>query len=706
MDHARGGVLADPRRYTRGFMAGEVVHYIQDLSVILATAAATSMVSQRLNQPPVLGYLLAGVLVGPYVPGISVGGTTGYQLTRDLSEFGVIMLMFSIGLEFNLRKIARIGPAAGLTALFEVALMMSLGFLCARLFGWGRFESLFVAACISSSSTMIAAKAFEEHRQRAGFVDLAFAILVFDDMFTILVFALLTAIAGGSGLTAGDFALSVGQLIGFLVALLAAGIMVVPRFIRRAAAYERPETALIASVAVCFIMASLAAAAGYSIALGAFLAGIMVAESGEAAKIDPHVQPLRNIFGAVFFVAVGTQCDPLQILAQWPLVLAFTAVVLVGKVVGVSTGAFLTGNGLGNAVRAGLGCAQNGEFSFIIAAFAISTGILDRSMFPVVVGVSLLTQISTPLLVRRSQAVADWLQRRLPNKLQTFVTFYESWIEQLRTTPRTVTIWSRVRRSVILLVVDATLMVAAAAGSSLIHWNVVVFFSDRFQLPPSLADLVWVTLTLMLVSVFFLGVLRHLRAVARTLARIVVPPHATEGLDLGAAPRRALTVALEVALALAVSGPLVAIAQPFVPLSSILLVLAVIATVLLYDGWRSLANLQGHVRAGTELIVAVLARQSHEDSSTHPPLPDIGELLPGFPDLEPLRLDPGDACIGRSLATMQLVQRSGATVMAIRRRDSTDTSPTPESPLRPGDVLALAGTPEAIARAREILEHG
>ncbi|PCC72537.1 monovalent cation:H+ antiporter-2, CPA2 family [Nannocystis exedens] len=688
-------------------MAGDVVHYIQDLSVILATAAVTSMLSQRLNQPPVLGYVLAGVLIGPYVPGIEVARDSGL-LTHDLSEFGVIMLMFSIGLEFNLRKIARIGPAAGLTALFEVALMMTLGFGCARLFGWDRIQSLFVAACISSSSTMIAAKAFEEHRQRADFVDLAFAILVFDDMLTILVFALLTAVASGSGVSAGDFAWSVGQLIAFLLALLALGLLVIPRFIRRAAAHERPETLLIASVAVCFIMTSLAAAAGYSIALGAFVAGMLVSESGEGHKLEPHVLPLRNIFGAVFFVSVGMQSDPLEIGAQWPLVLALTAVVLVGKIVGVSTGAFLTGNGLTNAVRAGLGCAQNGEFSFIIAAFAIAAGILDKSMFPVVVGVSLLTQISTPMLVRRSERVADALQRWSPGRLQTFVDFYESWIEQLRTAPRTVTVWSRVRRSVILLVLDAALLLVSAAGSSLIHWDVVKFFADRFHLPPSLVDVVWVTLSLVVVGLFFLGVLRHLRAVARTLARIVVPAHADDGPDLGAAPRRALTVALEVALSLAVSGPLVAIAQPFVPLSTILLVLGLIALVLLYDGWRSLANLQGHVHAGTELIVAMLAKQSHEggDVDEDRSLPGARDLLPGFPDLAPLRLDPGDFAIGRTLADLQLRQRSGATVMAIHRHSTPDTSPAPYAPLAQGDVLALAGTPEAIARARQILERG
>jgi CPA2 family monovalent cation:H+ antiporter-2 len=401
------------------------------------------------------------------------------------------------------------------------------------------------------------------------------------------------------------------------------------------------------------------------------------------------------------------QSDPLQIVTHWPVVLALTTVVLVGKTVGVSTGAFLTGNSLTDSIRTGLGCAQNGEFSFIIAAFAISAGILDSAMFSVVVGVSLLTQITTPWLVGRSRSFADALQRRLPAKLQTFVTFYESWIEQLRTAPRTVTLWSRVRRPVILLIFDAALLVTIAAGQGQVYERVATFATDRFGVSAWLVNGVWIGLTLALVALFFLGLLRHLRAIARTLARIVVPAHACDPLDLGAAPRRALTVALELALSLVVGGPLVAIAQPFVPLSSILMGLIVIAGVLFYDGWRSLANLHGHVRAGTELIVAMLAKQSHQDQGgPHPPLPDVREMLPGFPDLASIRIDPEFAAIGRTLAELQLRPRSGATVLAIHRESAPDAASTADAPLCPGDRLALAGTPEAIACARAILERG
>ncbi|WAS91285.1 cation:proton antiporter [Nannocystis punicea] len=687
-------------------MAADLVHYVRDLSIILGTAAATGLISQSLRQPPVLGYLIAGMLIGPHVPGIVLGGPDSLEMTQDLSEFGVILLMFSVGLEFSLRKIARIGPGAGLTAVFEIGLMMTLGFLVSALLGWSTIESLFLAGCICSSSTMIAAKAFEERKLRGGFVELTFAILVFDDMTTILVFAVLTAIASGAGLGPGEFALSVGQLFGFLLALLAGGLFVVPRALRAVVRRERDELTLLAAIAACFGMASLAAMAGYSVALGAFIAGILVSESGEGGRIEPLVLPVRNIFAAIFFVAIGMQIDPLQIVANWPLVLIFTAVVLVGKVLGVSLGAFLSGNGFKASVRAGMSCAHNGEFSFIMASFAISKGILGDFVFPVAVGVSVLTQLTAPMMIGRSESVALALEQRLPAKLQTFITFYQSWIEQLRSAPRTVSVWSQIRGDAVVLALDAALLWAVLAGSNLVHWWVVTELTERFTLPPWLVELTWLGGTLLLAAIFLLGVLRRAAALARRLAEIVIPVRGGK-LDLGSAPRRVFVVALELALCLVVGLPLVALVQPFLPLSSAPLALLVVVVALMISGWRNIAHLQGHVRAGTELIVEVLAKQSREgDATVQASLDDVQALLPGFPDMTPVRLQDGSAAVGLTLAQINLRVRTGATVLALSRDGAGAEVPSPRDTLRPGDILTLTGSEAAIAVARTLLHEG
>ncbi|MCY1013364.1 cation:proton antiporter [Nannocystis pusilla] len=418
-----------------GTMAASLPYYLQALSVVLGTAAMTSLVSQHFKQPPIFGHLLAGMLLGPHVPWTMIAGPGGAALTHAMSEFGVILLMFSIGIEFNLRKIARIGPSTGMTALFVVGLMVSAGYLLGRAFAWTRVESLFVGACVAISSTMFVAKAFEDQHLRGEFTAVTTAILVFEDLIAILLLAVLTAIASGSGLSAGEFALTLGKLLGFLIVVLTAGLLVVPRFLRRVVGQHRAESTLIAGIAICFITTALTSAAGYSVALGAFLAGLLVAESGEGTSVEHVIRPLRDIFGALFFISVGISIDPSQIAAHWLPVLAFTALVLVGKVAGVSLGAFLFGQGVQTSVRAGMSLAQIGEFSFIIAGLGIASGVTGEFIFPVVVGVSLLTSVITPWMVRRSHGAAAGFEARLPAKLRLLVALYGAWIKRLWSAP-------------------------------------------------------------------------------------------------------------------------------------------------------------------------------------------------------------------------------------------------------------------------------
>jgi len=676
--------------------------YLRDLGTVLGTAAVISLGAQRLRQPPVLGYLLAGVLLGPHVPGIVVGNLA---LTHTLSELGVILLMFSIGLEFSIRKIARIGLAGGLTAAIEVGLMVSLGYLVGLLLGWTWLESLFVGACVGISSTMLVARAFEEQRLRGGFADVAFSVLVFEDIIAMLLLAILTAVASGAGLSAAEFALTIARLLGFFGAMLAAGLLVVPRFIRGVVGLGRREATLIAGVAVCFIMAALAHAVGYSVALGAFLAGMLVAESGEGAKVEQVIQPLRDIFAAIFFIAIGMAIDPLLVAQHWAPVLLLTAVVLVGKSIGVALGSFLVGHGVQPAVRAGMSLAQIGEFSFIIAALGISSGATGDFVFPVAVAVSCLTALTTPWMVRRSQSVAEAIDRRMPERLQTFVTFYGAWLGQLRGAPRSSSRRAQVRRAVVWLVIEAALLTATIAGCSLLRVRVGAALAPETGLAPELLETAWLALGGGLGLILFIGVLRRGQQLARAIAALVLPPGEAGKLDLGSAPRRAFTLVLELVLALAVGLPLVAIVQPFLPLSSGVLVLALILSVLTFAAWRSITNLQGHVRAGTELIVEVLARQSR-DGEAHPgpgALEAVSTMLPGFPEMVPLRLAGDSPALGQTLAALNLRARTGATVLAINRAEAGVVLPTAGERLLAGDVLTLAGPPEAIEAARAVL---
>ncbi|MDC0716650.1 cation:proton antiporter domain-containing protein [Nannocystis bainbridge] len=676
-----------------------LTYTLQVLGVVLGTAAVTSLVSQRFGQPPIFGYLLAGVLLGPHMPWQMIAGPGGEALTHAMSEFGVILLMFGIGIEFNLRKIARIGPSTGMTALFVVGLMVSGGYLVGRAFAWTRVESLFIGGCVAISSTMFVAKAFEDQHLGGEFTTVTVAILVFEDLIAILLLSVLTALAAGAGLSATQFALTLGKLLGFLVLLLTAGLLVVPRFVRRIIGQYRAESTLIAGIAICFITTALTSAAGYSVALGGFMAGLLVAESGEGARVEHVVRPLRDIFGALFFIAVGMSIDPSRLVAHWLPVLALTALVLVGKVASVSLGAVLFGHGLQTSVRAAMSLAQIGEFSFIIAGLGIASGVTREFIFPVVVGVSLLTSVITPWMVRRSQDAAAALEARLPVRLRLLLAIYVAWTQRLWSAPPVFTARGRLARDALFLVVDAVLLVAVLAGSSRGRDALEALVSRRLALPATLVSVVWIAATLLFAGLFFVGVLRRSAALARTLTDDTVRHHEPDAPEDRRAPWSALTVMIELAVLFIVGVPLVIVSQPFVPFRSGVLVLVLVVAVLAHKVWQGITTLEEHTHAGAELIVQVLARQGREPVEVaEPPQP-----APDLPGLGRIRLEAGSIVARNGLDPFDIASRSGARVVAIEREGVGALLPAPRQPLEPADVLVLLGPEAALAAARIIL---
>src|SRR5687767_14852485 len=276
-------------------------HVLIELVVVLGTAAIVTILFQALRLPVVLGYVLAGLLIGPHVP-VPLVANPG--LVHVLSLLGVILLMFTIGLELPLTTIARVGVPAAMTALFEVGLVIAIGTLVATVVGFSGSTAVFVGACLGISSTMLVAKAFEELKWKGGFTEVVFAVLVFEDLIAILLLAIVAGVASGSGLDAPELAKMLAKLAGFLVLMLVGGLLIVPRAIRWIASRARTETLAISALAVCFGMSALAAYANYSVALGAFVAGVLIAESGRGHDVFELVKPFRDVFAMVFFVSV------------------------------------------------------------------------------------------------------------------------------------------------------------------------------------------------------------------------------------------------------------------------------------------------------------------------------------------------------------------------------------------------------------------
>jgi CPA2 family monovalent cation:H+ antiporter-2 len=406
--------------------------FLAVLTVVLGTAGVTTLVFQRLHQPVVLGYVLAGLIVGPHIP---IPLNADHATVQILSELGVILLMFSLGLEFSLRKLLDVGPRAGLTALVETSLMLWLGYLVGQACGWTVRESLFTGAIVAISSTTIVAKAFAENGVSGSLRELVIGVLIVEDLIAILLMTFLTALVSSAGLSAGGLAAEGGKLVGFLAGVLLIGRLIVPPAIVAIARLERTETLLVASIGLCFGLSLLAHEFGYSVALGAFLAGSLVAESGEQGAVARLIEPVRDMFAAIFFVSVGMLIDPSVIVAHAGAIAALSALVIVGKICGVSLGAFASGNGTRTSLRAGMSLAQIGEFSFIIAALGSSLSASRDFLYPVAAAVSAITTLTTPWLIRGSGPAASLAARLMPRSFERATTTYTAWFQQLTAAP-------------------------------------------------------------------------------------------------------------------------------------------------------------------------------------------------------------------------------------------------------------------------------
>ncbi len=566
-----------------------------DLAMVLGVAALTTVACQRLRLPVVVGYLVAGLIIGPYVP-VPLVADPGNVHT--LSELGVILLMFSLGLEFSLKKLLRTGPSAALVALIQGGFMAWSGYLAGRFLGWSSIESVFAGAALAISSTMIIARVFAALNTTGPLAELVLSTLIVQDLLAILMLALLTAVGSGAGLSLPALLYTIGRLAGFLVVVLALGRWILPRFVRWVADAGNAETLLVTVVGLCFSFSLLAAKAGYSVALGAFLAGMVVAESGRERLVEHLVHPLRDMFVAVFFVSIGMQIDPAQLLPNWQGLLLFGGLVLVGKILSGALGGLLGGHSLRNSIRAGAGLAQIGEFSFIIVALGQSLGVVGPALFPILAATCAWTTLSTPLLIQHSEGLADSLERWLPRRFRHFLLHHRAAMGHLRSLPFRKAAWSHLRKPFGHLLLDSLVVTLAGVLGALIQRALTPHLEAR-GLPHRLAEyLVW-ALVAAVALWFFLGILKQVRCIARAIADRATQAAGAETEAVGDAIR----LMLELALGSMVALPMAAVLQPLAPPG--LIPALVLAGVLLagFLLWKRTGVIQQRWLEGSEGLV-------------------------------------------------------------------------------------------------------
>ncbi|KAA6434065.1 sodium:proton antiporter [Dyadobacter flavalbus] len=419
-----------------------VPQLIVDLSLILTIAGIITLIFKKLKQPIVLGYILAGLLVGPnfhLFPTI-----TDIKTIEIWAEIGVIFLLFNLGLEFSFKKLVKVGNTAAITGLFEVSMMLVTGFVTGQLLGWSKTDSLFLGGIIAISSTTIIFRAFDELRIKTQqFTRVVLGILVIEDLTAVLLMVLLSTLSISQQFAGYELLQSILKLFFFLTIWFLGGIFIFPTLLRRYSNLMNDESVLITSIALCFGMVFLVTQAGFSAALGAFIMGSILAETTHAEKIEHLLKPVKDLFGAIFFISVGMLINP-SLLAEYAVPTAILVfVVILGKTTFVSLGAIISGQPLKKSMQSGMSLSQIGEFSFIIANLGLSLKVTSEFLYPIAVGVSVITTFTTPYMMKASEPLSEWLEKRLPEKWKLYLNRYSTSTDTIGQT----THWNQILKS-------------------------------------------------------------------------------------------------------------------------------------------------------------------------------------------------------------------------------------------------------------------
>ena len=392
---------------------GQVPALIQDLALILLVAAVVSLLFKWLKQPVVLGYIVAGFIAGPhfvYTPSVRDAGSI------DLwAQIGVIILLFTLGLEFSFKKILKMGAAPVIAALTIIFCMMVLGISVGHLFGWGRMDCIYLGGMLAMSSTTIIYKAFQDMGVlQQKFAGVVLSVLILEDILAIVLMVMLSTLAVSHNIEGEELVVGLLRLGFFLILWFVVGLYLIPILLRKSRRFLNSETLLIVSLALCFVMAVVAVDSGFSAAFGAFVVGSILAETVEAERIEKLVAPVKDLFGAIFFVSVGMLVDP-EVLVKyaWPIV-ALTLAIIVGQAVFGTLGFILAGQPLKEAMKCGFSMSQIGEFAFIIASLGMSLGVTSHYLYPIVVAVSVITTFTTPYMLKAAGPAYGYVCRILP----------------------------------------------------------------------------------------------------------------------------------------------------------------------------------------------------------------------------------------------------------------------------------------------------
>ena len=583
------------------------ISFIQDLAVIMLVAGVVTILFHRFKQPVVLGYIVAGFIIGPHTP--PFGLIHDEETIKTLAELGVIFLMFCLGLEFSLRKLFKVGATAFIAAFMEITLMIWIGYEIGRWFDWNTMDSLFLGAILAISSTTIIVKALNDLKMKnERFAQLIFGVLIVEDILGIGIIALLSSIAVSGSVSPEEVFSTVGKLSLFMIVALVIGILLVPRVLAYVARFESNEMLLITVLGLCFGFCLLVVKLEYSMVLGAFLIGAIMAESRQLLKIERLIEPVRDLFSAIFFVAIGLMLDPAILLEYALPIVVITIAVVLGKMLSCGLGAFIAGNDGRTSLRVGMGLSQIGEFSFIIAALGMTLQVTSSFLYPVAVAVSVLTTLMTPYLIRAADPLSLKLAQVVPDRLSRVLGLYGEWLRSIQPQGEGALLAAMIRKILLQVGVNLALVIAIFFAGGYFAPRIGRYLQGWILEPSWQKGMIWGA-ALLLSLPFLIAAYRKLKALSMLLAEMGVKPEMAGRHTQRV--RRVISEVIPILSLLVIFLLLSALSASILPTNELLMVIAVVAAVVAALLWR------WFIRIHTRMQVALLETLDNHKEGGH-----------------------------------------------------------------------------------------
>jgi CPA2 family monovalent cation:H+ antiporter-2 len=645
---------------------------IADLGLILAAAGVITLLFKKIKQPLVLGYILAGLLVGPYIKIIPT--VSDYKSITIWGEIGVIFLLFSLGLEFSFKKLVKVGGSSSITAIVKVLFVILGGFLMGKAMGWNNMDSIFLGGIISISSTMITIKALEElgikHKKFAGLV---FGVLIVEDLVAILLLVLFSTMAVSQQSAGPEMIKSIVKLGFFLVLWFLGGIFLIPTFLKATKKLMNDETMLVVSLALCLVMVILADKAGFSPALGAFIMGSILAETTQAERIEHLTKSVKDLFAAVFFVSVGMLINP-SVLVQYALpIFLITMVIILGKIIFTILGALLAGQPLKIAVQTGMSLAQIGEFSFIIATLGVSLKVTSEFLYPIAVAAAAITTFTTPYLIKLSEPFYNFLNKKLPKRWLNGIERYSSSTAGITT----LSDWKILLRSYMFNTIIHSVIIISIILLTARYLN--PFIANQLNVGSN-ATIISVIISFALMSPFLWAL--SIRRIQKT---------AYSHLWLNKKYTRGPLIAIEVfriILGIFFVGFLMYEFFDTWIAAVIALVLVILVMIIFSRKLQSFYN-----KLETRFMLNLNARENRTPN-----------ILPWDTHLTEVIVAPESELVGKTLVDLKIREQYGVNIAMIERGKINISTPSRDERLYPYDKLLIIGTDDQLANIKPLFE--